>query len=169
MMHFEAEIALLQSSFYCFTDCTNKALPLEQRVNVNAVCHAITEVVQGLDRDRSDGEQLHWHFKLHAILLCKLLKKKNKKKCRKNRMAEEEERRKPHPHPSLTSDNVVDCAMKGFDGVMRAIPDCVDLDLYLAVAKNLEWGHLCSQVQHTYCICFFLNNCHIIHIIFSVT
>ncbi|XP_033643327.1 gem-associated protein 4-like [Asterias rubens] len=146
MMHFEAEIALLQSSFYCFTDCTNKALPLEQRVNVNAVCHAITEVVQGLDRDRSDGEQLHWHFKLHAILLCKLLKKKNKKKCRKNRMAEEEERRKPHPHPSLTSDNVVDCAMKGFDGVMRAIPDCVDLDLYLAVAKNLEWGHLCSQV-----------------------
>ena len=137
MMHFEAEIALLQGSFYCCNVANGLTTSAqEQRVNVNALCYAVREIIHGLDGDRSDVEQRHWNFKIHAVLFCKLLKK---------RKGEEEENSAERRSQSwMKSDD--DCLLGYFDGVSRAIPDYVDLSVYLAVAKNMEWGSLCAQV-----------------------
>ncbi|XP_038045390.1 gem-associated protein 4-like [Patiria miniata] len=143
-MNFEPEIALFQASFYC-PEIENGLAEHDEyitteagkrrrgKVNITAVCHAVREIIHGLEGERTEAEKCHWNFKLHAILFCKLLERRRKKE---ENAAEEKS----------WSEDCNDCLLEYFEGVSRALPNDVDLSLYLDVANTFKWGQLCAQV-----------------------
>ncbi|XP_022084235.1 uncharacterized protein LOC110975769 isoform X2 [Acanthaster planci] len=111
-------------------------------VNIAAVCHAIREIVYGIERDRTDAEKDHWNFKLHASLFVKLLERR---KCEDENVVEKNEKK------LWASEKPGDsgCSLSYFEGVSRGLPDNVDLNIYLGVSNTFEWGPLCAQVLHS--------------------